>query len=495
MLYFGFLKNRKTEQDPKVRDWDELVQRVRSGLMVRTHSGRVHPGEVFVAQPPPPTDGARYIPDALARGAGYVVAKDDAYWPEDADAQLFIHDDPRKVLGDLARAYFKVDRFPMRLVGVTGTNGKTTVAYIVEHLLGSTGSTTGMLGTVSYRWPGAELSAPLTTPGCWQLHELLRNMAVMGVDTAVMEVSSHALDQQRVAGLDYDVAVLTNVTQDHLDYHGDMDSYFLAKARLFVEVPKEDKAWVINSDDPMGRMLLRDRRSAIGYGLEPAGGAGFRQLQGRVLESGAWGLTLETTFEGRVWRFSSPLVGRHNASNLLAAQGVGLALGLGIEDMEVLGAFRGVPGRLERVDNTRGLNVFVDYAHTPDALENVLSSLKQLDIGRLIVVFGAGGDRDRTKRPLMGRAACEHADVAVLTSDNPRHEDPERIMADVREGMGGCARIIEEVDRREAIGRAIELMGPRDALVIAGKGHEDYQQVGDEKLPFSDVAVARELLG
>ncbi|BBD08549.1 UDP-N-acetylmuramoyl-L-alanyl-D-glutamate--2,6-diaminopimelate ligase [Desulfovibrio ferrophilus] len=473
--------------------WDELLAKVADGLMVRSDSRAVQPGEVFVAIPGASTDATAYVPDAVARGAAYVVARSGQHMPAGTKAKLIVHENPRRALGELAAAYFKTREKGLTVVGITGTNGKTTISYMLEHLLAHAGHKVGVIGTVSYRWPGFTLEAPLTTPDCWQLHELVSNMAGSGVDTVVMEVSSHALDQDRIWGLDYDVAVLTNITQDHLDYHGNMDSYFRAKAKLFEEISKPGKVAILNADDSYGRILLQRYNPAIGYGLRyPNVGEG-KGLSGEIRSMNSNGLVLKMKFGDDSWELSSPLIGRHNASNLLAVQGVGLALGLKPKKLKALEKFMGVPGRLERIENNRGLNIFVDYAHTPDALDNVLSGVRELDFKRLLCVFGCGGNRDKAKRPLMAEAVCRHSDVAVLTSDNPRHEVPLEIMNDVRPGLGGCAEVIEDPDRRQAIAKAIAEMGPRDVLIVAGKGHETYQDIGGERFPFNDAEVIREL--
>lgn len=476
----------------------ELLNRVADGLMVRTHSAQVQPGDAFVALPGSNTDGSAYIPDAVERGAAYVLVREGVEPQAGLEAQataLVRHPDPRAAVGELAAAYFKTADLPFPLLGITGTNGKTTTSFLVEYLFAACGKKVGVLGTVSYRWPGVTMDAPLTTPDCWQLHEMLSRMAEAGVELAVMEVSSHALHQNRTAGLEFTAAALTNVTQDHLDYHQDMEAYFQAKSLLFQELPRQDKINVLNWDDPYGRRLLQQLPDAVGYGLSaPPPGLAERGLHGRVLSCSVRGLELEITRGRKSWRLTSPLIGRFNAANLLAAQALGLAMGLSVEQLAGLENFMGVPGRLERIPNKRGLNVFVDYAHTPDALENVLAAVKELDFRRLITVFGCGGNRDRAKRPLMGQAVCKYSDVAVLTSDNPRHEQPLAIMNDVRPGLRNCAMVLETPDRRVAIATALQEMHTADVLVVCGKGHEAYQQVGDERRPYSDQAVIRELL-
>lgn len=483
-----------TGPEPRGGEDFAVVERLAAGgLAVKTDSRLVAPGDVFVALPGR-QDGARFIPDAVARGAAFVVARPGASLPPGANAALVRHPDPRAALGELAAAYFKTGQRQITLVGITGTNGKTTVAYLLEHMLAAAGRKVGVIGTVNYRWPGFSLKAPLTTPSCWQLHELISNMAAAGVDTVIMEVSSHALDQQRVAGLTFNLALLTNVTQDHLDYHGSMDAYFKAKARLFAEVPAADKVGVINFDDPYGRMLLSRHPRALGFGLVYPGTCEGPGLVGEILECASNGLRLALRFGDKRWELDSPLVGRHNAQNLLAAAAAGLALGLKPRQIKALSTFLGAPGRLERVVNPRGLDVFVDFAHTPDALENVLRTLDGLEFRRILVVFGCGGDRDRGKRPLMGEAVCRYADVAVLTSDNPRSEDPLAIMRDVKPGLAACAGVMEEADRRRAIALALAEMERGDVLLIAGKGHEDYQEIKGVRYPFSDAKVVRELI-
>ncbi|MGE4291284.1 MAG: UDP-N-acetylmuramoyl-L-alanyl-D-glutamate--2,6-diaminopimelate ligase [Desulfovibrio sp.] len=483
---------------PEETAWAELLAAVTGGLRVRTDSRKVLDGEVFVALPGSKVAGMDFIPAALQRGAKYIVAERDGGWTRDSDATLLVRPDAAEALGELARAHFHADDQHLKLVGITGTNGKTTTAFIIEHLLASAGLKAGLMGTVAYRWPGFSLDATLTTPDCWTLHELIHNMADSDVDAVVMEASSHSIEQKRIAGLRFDVAVLTNVTQDHLDYHGDMENYFNAKAELFRTRPNQDKTWVLNYDDPYGRRLLAEAPLALAYGLGEAP-PDRDVLRGEILSSSSAGLSLRMHRQGATWELDSPLIGRHNAQNLLAAQAVGLCLGLGQRDLRRLESFAGVPGRLERVPNEHGLDVFVDYAHTPDALINVLTALHGLTRGRLLTLFGCGGNRDKTKRPLMAQAVARMADVGILTSDNPRHEDPLAIMADAKPGLAGCPQAIEEPDRYAAIVRAVGLMEPGDVLLVAGKGHENYQQIGDEKFPFSDVeAVGRaiqEVLG
>lgn len=477
------------------RDFGELLAACRAGHReVRSDSRRVRPGDIFVAVPGASEDGARFIPQAVAAGASAVVCRAEAAASAGGGACRFIaHPDPREALWKLAAARWHTDDLPLRVIGVTGTNGKTTTAALLEHLFTAAGRRVGVLGTVTYRWPGHSEAAPLTTPDPLSLHAMLARMAEAGVDLAVMEVSSHALAQQRVAGVPFAGAAFTNLTQDHLDFHQDMESYFRAKARLFLELPRADKVMAVNADDPWGRRLLELCPGALSFGLG-RGAPGRRHLWGEVLASGTAGTHLHMRLAGEEWELRSPLVGAFNAANLLTAQAVALELGLPPSAMAALETFTGVCGRLERVSNPQGLHVFVDYAHTPDALVNVLTALRGAGFGRIVAVFGCGGDRDRTKRPLMGEAVARHADVAVLTSDNPRNEDPGAILADVLPGLAAAREVVVEPDRRAATARALAMLGPEDALLIAGKGHEDYQIIQGVKHHYSDQEVVRELL-
>lgn len=473
-----------------------LLQTVRAGgVPVAGHSARVLPGGVFVAAAGSVADGAKYLPEALSRGAAYVVAGHGTQLPAGATATLVTVDDPHKALGALAAARYGTDRMAMPVAAITGTNGKTTVSYLLERLGTAAGRKVGVLGTVAYRWPGFSRDATLTTPDCLTIHENLAAMARAGCDLAVMEASSHALDQDRLSGLSFAAAAFTNLTQDHLDYHRDMETYFAAKAKLFRDYLPEASTAVLNYDDPFGLRLLREFPQAIGYGLGRSPAGFMRLLAGGIREHGRDGLVLGVSFGDEAFEVASPMPGRHNAQNILAAMGLALALGLPAETFAALADCHGAPGRLERIPNPMGLTVLVDYAHTPDALENVLSAAREFTPGKLYAVFGCGGDRDRTKRPRMAEAVAKWADVAVLTSDNPRHEEPLAIMADAKPGLAKARRAILEPDRRRAIELALSEMQAADVLVIAGKGHETYQQIGDVKYPFSDAAVVRELTG
>ena len=475
----------------------ELSDRlVREHVGLRSDSRRVRPGDIFVALPGSQVDGARFMADALAAGAVAVVGRE---MPDcgDTDALFLRSDDPVRDLAMLAQAAYGTETLPFPVVGVTGTNGKTTVTYLLEHLFRANGRASGVVGTVSYRWPGYEEDAPLTTPDLLRLHDMLSGMRQGGVQGAFMEMSSHALAQRRAAGVPFAGAVFTNLTQDHLDYHKDMEEYFQAKAQLF-ELIGPDGVMAVNSDDAYGRRLLSMHPRAVGYGLQEAQGLANALLKGRILSNSPTGLRLALSWKGQDWRISSPLIGAYNALNILAVQVVGLGLGFSAQELDCFGDFYGVSGRLERIPAQRGgrdLHIFVDYAHTPDALVNVLTALRGVGFKRIVTVFGCGGDRDKSKRPRMGAAVASLSDVAVLTSDNPRHEEPLAIMDDVMPGLKdgpASLEIVAEPDRRKAIELALDMIRPGDALLIAGKGHERTQQIGDHKYPFNDQDVVRE---
>lgn len=477
----------------------------RRAAMVSSHSGKVAEGGIFVSLPravpvteqgPDYSGAENFLADSVNAGAKYIVcvesvlAKAAATFTGNGEVFAAIVPDTRAALGELASAWYRTEDSRVQLLGITGTNGKTTSTYLLEAILRASGETPGVIGTVEYRWPGYEEASPLTTPDCLTLHSMVAAMGDAGASAALMEISSHAIEQNRIAGLRFAGALFTNLTQDHLDYHKDMEEYFEVKGRLFRDAGAE--ALAVNVDDPFGERLWKSVPGILGFGLAREG---ENILSGEILEQGRKGLRLRMTLEDKSWELASPLVGAFNASNLLGAQALALAFGVPVEALFALETFGGVPGRLERVLNPRGLCVFVDYAHTPDALEKALAALRGANFKRVVTVFGCGGNRDRAKRPLMGKTAANLADVVVLTSDNPRHEAPLAIMADVRTGLACAKNVVEEADRKKAIGIALDLLGPEDALLIAGKGHEPYQILGDTKYPFSDQAVVREFLG
>ena len=475
-------------------------------VSIQYHTGDVQPGDLFVAIPGLKADGHDFIARAVAGGAAAVVAQR----PIEVPAPVLVVPDTRAALARLAALFYGNPADDLVLIGLTGTNGKTTTAYIIESILARAGLATGVIGTIEYRYAGRRFDNPMTTPESSDLQRILSEMRAAGVTHVVMEVSSHALDLKRVDGCRFAVAVFTNLTRDHLDYHQDMDHYWACKKRLFTEhlVIGKKPAVVVNTNDNMAADLLAT--------LEKAGSQATILTTGdnpeaviRPVTYTVTGAGLEATLAtpSGSMEVRSPLAGRHNLENVMSAVGVGLHLNLppatikqGLEDLAA------VPGRLEPVANDRGLFIFVDYAHTPDALENVLQALVQLRRTRIICVFGCGGDRDRTKRPLMGAIAGRLADLAIVTSDNPRTEDPDDIIAEVLGGdlQSSNARLsiadlqsdpdqtgyLVEPDRRRAIKLAVRLARPEDIVLIAGKGHETYQIRGTEKFDFDDRAEA-----
>jgi UDP-N-acetylmuramoyl-L-alanyl-D-glutamate--2,6-diaminopimelate ligase len=395
----------------------------------------------------------------------------------------------RQALALLASAYYGHPGRHLRLIGITGTNGKTTTSYIIEAILQAAGQAVGVIGTVNYRIGTQEIPAAHTTPDALELHHLLAQMVQANLGYAVMEVSSHALDQERVWGCRFEVAVFTNLSRDHYDYHGTAEAYFAAKARLFQDL---SAVWhILNLDDPYGQRLLdMSRARLLTYGLE-----GEATLKPSAVRHGLDGIrfTLSTT-KGQL-DIVSPLVGRHNVYNLLA--GIAVAIALDIDAGAItqgIAQLQRVPGRLERVDYGQDFAVFVDYAHTPDALEKVLQLVRAETTGRLITVFGCGGDRDPGKRPLMGQVATRLSDYTIITSDNPRTEDPQRIIDEIIAGVESSQDYVPLPDRQEAIEHAIAMAQPSDTIVIAGKGHEDYQILGQTRRHFDDREVAQAAL-
>ncbi len=456
-------------------------------------SREVRDGDVFVAIDGTAEDGASYVPEAVKRGAVAVVCENDL-------AALQV---PRLVVGnarmaaaEAAAAFYGHPSRELYCCGITGTNGKTTTAALLHSILVADGRETGVVGTIGISMPGFDLPSDRTTPDAITLQGRLRQMVDRGATDCVMEVSSHALCQARVHGVQFETAVFTNLSPEHLDYHGDMGAYADAKAQLFAGLDEGATA-VLNAEDPASaRMRAVSVARALTYALDaPA------DISARISEKTAEG----TRFTIRLTRsraldvdgeipVSLAMIGRHNVANALAATGAALAMGISPEAVgRGLGAAQPVRGRLEQVAADAPFGIYVDYAHTDDALAAVLGALRPLTSGRLICVFGCGGDRDRAKRPRMGRVAGDGADRAVLTSDNPRSEDPDAIIAEVAAGVeSGRDRLVVEPDRRTAIRLALEMADPGDVVLIAGKGHETGQIIGDEQLPFDDARVALE---
>jgi UDP-N-acetylmuramoyl-L-alanyl-D-glutamate--2,6-diaminopimelate ligase len=471
-------------------------------------SRRVHPGDLFFARSGQRQDGHRYVRDAIASGAAAVVATHAE--PEWAAVPVVLTADVPRCLALMAARFHGEPSCRLATVAVTGTNGKTTTTYLLEAIWRAAGRSAGVIGTISYRHAGAVHAAPLTTPEACDLQAELAGMVRDGVAAVAVEVSSHALALDRVRGCQWDAGVFTNLSHDHLDFHHDLESYFAAKARLFREhLPastKPDPVAVVNIDDPYGRRLAAEYRGRlVTFGRDASA-----TVHPCGVERSLAGLHGALSVAGQALPIASRLVGEPHLDNLMAAAGAAYGLGIPLATIAAgLEACAVVPGRVERIDDGDGVAVFVDYAHTPDALARVLATLRPLCAGRLIAVFGCGGDRDRTKRPIMGEAAARACDLVILTSDNPRTEDPTVILGEIEAGVirGGMARTVVgsgpavrrgygvEADRRGAIALALSLACRGDIVVIAGKGHEDYQIVGTEKRVFDDRVEVRALLG
>jgi UDP-N-acetylmuramoyl-L-alanyl-D-glutamate--2,6-diaminopimelate ligase len=466
---------------------------------VTDDSQAVKPGSLFVAVKGERVDGHRYVAQAVGSGAAALVVEEPAVGA--TTVPMVRVRNTRKVLGVLAGRFYGEPASRLTMVGVTGTNGKTTTTYLCKAMLEAVGRRVGLIGTVAYQVGDETVPASHTTPGAVELQGVLGRMRDAGLDSVVMEVSSHALALDRVAGCEFDVAVFTNLTQDHLDFHRDMDDYFQAKLRLFTGLGEagrkaHPKRAIVNADDPRGAAVA----AATGVPVWTYGIHGEADIRAEQLRLSLAGSTF--TVNSPVGRFAveSRLVGEHNVSNLLAAIGVGLHEGLTPDQVRAgIAAASSVPGRFERVDAGQDFTVLVDYAHTDDALIRVLTTAQSLKTGRVITVFGCGGDRDRTKRPKMGRAATRLSDVVFLTSDNPRTEDPLAILSEVEVGVKEVldpsrVRYVKIPDRAQAIDAAIREAKSGDTVVIAGKGHEDYQIIGTTKHHFDDREVARDAI-
>ncbi|MCB9557860.1 MAG: UDP-N-acetylmuramoyl-L-alanyl-D-glutamate--2,6-diaminopimelate ligase [Deltaproteobacteria bacterium] len=465
---------------------------------VADDSREVKANDLFFAIAGLTVDGHDFAQRAVDAGAAAVVCQR----PLDLEVPCLQVDDPAELLGIVAARLNDSPGDALRTIGITGTNGKTTTAYLCEAICQQAGWRTGLLGTVAYRIAAEQIPAPYTTPTAIVLQRLLKKMVAAQCDTAIMEISSHALEQRRVAGLSIDVAAFSHITQDHLDLHGDMKRYLAAKLLLFSSVLRSGGTAVVNVDGDgadVVQSVVADRGD-----LRLLRCSRQRSDVEAVLSD--WHSTLggsrgRLTIAGEQVDFSSPLVGDFNADNLLLAATCCFAAGLKVAQLPAgIAQMPGVPGRLQRIDQSA---IFVDYAHTPDALKRAIAVLRPLCRGRLLVVFGCGGDRDQQKRPLMARAVADGADLAIVTSDNPRSESPQAIIAQIVAGLPSDLREVDgtaargywvEADRQRAIEQAVAALGPDDALLIAGKGHEDYQIVGDRRLPFDDREQARRAL-
>ena len=462
---------------------------------------------LFVAIKGTKSDGHSFIPEAISKGARALVVEQ---LPGDIkDVAVILTHDTRLALAKIAARFYNNPSSDLVLVGITGTNGKTTTAYLVESIFKEAGMKTGIIGTISYRYGGKSIPATMTTPESLDLQRILADMSEHGVTHVVMEVSSHALDLKRVESLHFRAGVFTNLTQDHLDYHQTMEHYFKSKAILFNRLlvkggSKKVSHAILNTDDPYSKTLFENTTpNIIGYGVKNRADV-FPVHTSLTLD----GITAEISAPEGSFRVHSPLIGEFNLYNILAAISVGISQNIQLKDIKRgIESLDGVSGRFERIKSKEGIGIIVDYAHTGDALKRALEAIKRISKGRIITVFGCGGDRDRLKRPIMGAISAKYSDLSIITSDNPRTEDPNTIIEEIKEGMkdseareyhltdstGNFSQkgYIAIVDRLEAIRFAIDTAKPQDTVLIAGKGHEDYQIVGNNRRPFNDRKEAR----
>ncbi len=465
---------------------------------ITADSREVVRGAVFVAISGS-VDGHQFIDDAISKGAVAVVAE-SAPSQTQADKVAWVHAKRTgEVLAEMANTRYGYASDALKVIGVTGTNGKTTTTYLIHHIMKDVWRRAGLLGTIKFDNGLRDSEATHTTPGAVKLHQLLREMADNDCRGVAMEVSSHGLEQRRVGAVNFDVGVFSNLTQDHLDYHGDMDSYFRAKLALFEQMIAMKEAGsekrsvaVINTDDNYGQRMekeIGDRLSVWTYGMNAHSDFKFSGVRQTFK-----GTSFQLDVRGKSYLVQVPLIGKFNVYNVVSAITACAAAGMKVRDaVSALANAPQVPGRMENVGTVNGMSLFVDYAHTPDALRNACLTMKELEPNNLITVFGCGGDRDKEKRPLMGEAAAENSGFCIVTSDNPRSEDPESIIKMVEEGMVGKKYQVV-VDRAEAIESAVKIARSGDLVLIAGKGHETYQELADTTIKFDDRAIARRVL-
>lgn len=450
----------------------------------------VEPGNIFIALKGQRADGHDFLPEALARGAAVIVSERPR--PAEIDRAWVQVLEAREAMALLAANFYDHPSSRLKVVGITGTKGKTTITYILEEILNAAGFRPGVVGTVEYRWAGRQFSAERTTPEAPDIQKFLRQMVEEGVSHCLMEVSSHSLELKRVWGIGFDVAVFTNLSGEHLDYHQTMEKYFEAKKKLFFLNHKR-QASIVNIDDPWGERLLSELpMQTISFGFKPE--AVVRAEKFTINQEG---MTATVSTPLGQLTFTSSLIGKHNLYNFLAAISAALVLSIPVPDIiKGISSVKRIPGRFENVPNGLGIKVIVDYAHTDGALENLLQAVRSLNPRKVILVFGCGGDRDRLKRPRMGEVAARLADWTIITSDNPRSEEPEQIIAEIEEGFRrlGNHNYEKIVDRRRAIEAALVMARKGDWVVVAGKGHENYQVFKDRTVPFSDVETAREII-
>jgi len=464
----------------------DIAQEIR---YITYDSRYVLPHSLFVAIKGAKHDGHQFITAALEKGAVGIISENP---PPPEFAPIWIQvEDAREALALCAENFYGHPSREIKVVGITGTKGKTTVSYLLENILKAAHLQPGVIGTVSYRGPGLSSPAERTTPEASDLQRYLKILVDHGATHCLMEISSHALELKRVKGINFAVTIFTNLSGEHLDYHQTMENYYQAKKKLFTLY--SSRMAVINYDDPWGKRLIEEiPTAAVTYGLHSRG-----TIYPENYHFSSRGIEATIKYPAGKFKINSPLLGRPNLYNILAAAAAALTLGINPAFIkEGVQSITTIPGRFEKIENPWGINIFVDYAHTDDALKNLLETARELTPGRVIVVFGAGGDRDKTKRPRMGRVAAELADWSIITSDNPRSEDPQAIIADIEQGFKEAGKNNYEIepDRRAAIRKALLQAEKDDCLLIAGKGHEDYQIIGRQVIPFHDPTVVKELI-
>ncbi len=460
------------------------------------NSKLVSPGNLFIAKKGRIDDGASYIPEAIEAGAAAVLT--DIYDPSFKNIAQLVYPDVAGIEGLLAASYYQNPGDELFMVGVTGTNGKTTTTFLIKYLLDSCFGPCGLIGTIEYIIGQHRYQATRTTPDVTSNQKMLRDMLHQGCRSAVMEVTSHALDQNRVDNINFDAAIFTNLTLDHLDYHQSMEMYCHAKNKLFRSLnpahKKQNQPFpkqaIINSDNSWHSRIVEGCKTAVlTYGI-----LSHADLMACNIELTASGTYFDVSYQGKSYSCNFPLIGRFNVYNCLAALAVGICHGIPLDtSLDILKKAPSVPGRLQAVQNSLDLKIYVDFAHSDDALTNVLECLHELKRGRIITVFGCGGDRDRTKRPKMAQASEELSDISIVTSDNPRSEEPAEIIQDILKGFRNKESYIVILDRRAAIEKAIDLAKPEDIILIAGKGHEPYQVFAHKTIEFDDAKIAYQL--
>lgn len=452
-------------------------------------SRKVSSGYIFVAIKGTHEDGHKFIDSAIKQGAKGIILESPVVRDIPQDVCIIQVKDGRSALAKLSKYFWGDPSSKIKVAGVTGTNGKTTITYLIEALLKEAKFNPAVIGTINYRLNNKSMPSKNTTPGPIELQSMLSSMLKEGADYAVMEVSSHALDQDRTEGIKFHSAIFTNLTQDHLDYHLSLENYFQAKAKLFQGLNPKAFAVINNDDEYSSKLKKLTNSEIITYGIDNPADVMAKDIKSDIFHTE---FNLKTKqFDGCL---KARIIGRHNIYNILAAISWAIKEGLSLELVEkVIADFDNVPGRLERLDSGKKYSIFVDYAHTEDALKNVITTLRPITSGKIIVVFGCGGERDQTKRPKMGNVVTELADFAVITNDNPRSEDPDRIISDILSGIKKKNHIVIP-DRKEAILKALKLAADYDTVLIAGKGHEDYQILKDKTIHFDDREVVRECL-